>query len=297
MEPGTPKTGSDKAVNPFDAIAARMELLAAPMSENDGIRSFNDLYLAVTRAVGIEYANDRFEDPAFFSRLAPIFSNLYFEAVEAAAAERKVPQVWAPLFERRFEPGIAPLQFAIAGMNAHINHDLAIALVAVTNELGYDLDLDSAHHRDHLRVNTTLARVMNEVKERFDSGILPSVEKALCRFDAIRSVEHARDNAWTQAQILVALDHEPFIVEQYLLALAWTVGLASRILLVRTGDPRRRASRPRSRLAKLVATSRSRFPARSPARCAGKKGQPALPSQNTRRDLATDHRDYTGAQY
>jgi len=123
----------------------------------------------------------------FFSRLAPIFSNLYFEAVEAAAAERAVSRVWAPLFERRFEPGIAPLQFAIAGMNAHINHDLAIALVAVTKELGYDLDLDSPHHRDHLRVNTTLARVMDEVKERFETEIVPPVQKALGRLDALRS--------------------------------------------------------------------------------------------------------------
>jgi hypothetical protein len=249
MQAGTQITGGDSAVNPFDVIAARMELLAAPMSANDGIRSFNDLYLAVTRAVGIEFANDRFEDPDFFSRLAPIFSNLYFEAVEAAAAKRAVSRVWAPLFERRFEPGIAPLQFAIAGMNAHINHDLAIALVAVTKELGYDLDLDSPHHRDHLRVNTTLARVMNEVKERFETGIGPPVEKALGRLDAIRSVERARDSAWTQAQTIVALDDEPFIVEQYLLALACTVGFANRMLLVRTGHQRRRDNhRPRSRL-------------------------------------------------
>ncbi|MCA1587230.1 MAG: DUF5995 family protein [Chloroflexi bacterium] len=249
MEAATQKGGCDPVVNPFEVIAARMELLAAPMSENDGIRSFNDLYLAVTRAVGIEFANDRFEDPDFFSRLAPIFSNFYFEAVEAAAAKRAVSRVWAPLFERRFEPGITPLQFAIAGMNAHINHDLAIALVAVTKELGYDLDLDSPHHRDHLRVNTTLARVMDEVKERFETGIVPPVEKALGRLDALRSVERARDNAWTQAQTIVALDDEPFIVEQYLLALACTVGFANRVLLVRTGHQRPRDNhRPPSRL-------------------------------------------------
>jgi len=300
MEMGTPKTAVAPAVNPFDAIAARMEMLAAPMSENDGIRSFNDLYLAVTRAVGIEFANDRFEDPAFFSRLAPIFSNLYFEAVEAATAKRAVPRVWAPLFERRFEPGIAPLQFAIAGMNAHINHDLAVALVAVTKELGYDLDLDSAHHRDHLRVNITLARVMAEVRERFDSRIVPSVEQALCRLDPIRSVERARDHAWTQAQFLVALDDEPFIVEQYLLALAWTVGFASRVLLMRTKYPRRHATHgPRSRLAKLVASSRSRFVARPDARCVVReKRQPAFgASHNARCDLATDHRGCCGAKY
>jgi hypothetical protein len=213
-----------------------MESLSAPMSDNDGVCSFNDLYLAVTRAVGVEFANDRFEDRAFFSRLAPIFSNLYFDAVEADAAKQAVPRVWAPLFERRFEAGIAPLQFAVAGMNAHINHDLAIALVAVTQELGYDLDLDSPHHRDHMRVNTTLARVMGEVKERYATRFVRRVDAAFGAFDRLfRSIERARDNAWTQAQTLVALDSEPFLREQYLLALAGTVRLASRTLLVRTG--------------------------------------------------------------
>jgi len=41
MQAGTQITGCDSAVNPFDVIAARMEMLAAPMLENDGIRSFN----------------------------------------------------------------------------------------------------------------------------------------------------------------------------------------------------------------------------------------------------------------
>jgi hypothetical protein len=235
MGASTPKSCCVPAVNPFEAIAARMESLATPMSENDGVRSFNDLYLAVTRAVGVEFANDRFEDPAFFSLLAPAFSNLYFEAVEADATKRAVPHVWAPLFARRFGPGIAPLQFAIAGMNAHINHDLAIALVAVTRELGYHLELGSPHHRDHLRVNATLTRVMREYKGHFETGIVQTVAGTLGTPGQFRSIERARDVAWRQAQLLVALDGQPFLTEQYLLGLARTVGLASRVLLVRTG--------------------------------------------------------------
>jgi hypothetical protein len=244
MQTSTPTSGGEPAVNPFDAIAARMESLAAPMSDNDGVRSFNDLYLAVTRAAGVEFANHGFEDRAFLSRLAPTFSNLYFDAVEADAAKRTVSPVWAPLFERRLMSGIAPLRFAIAGMNAHINHDLAIALVAVTKELGYDLDLDSPHHRDHLRVNTTLARVRGEVAERFGTGFVLRVDRvfgSLAGLFASWSIERARDNAWTQAQTLMALEDTPFLREQYLLAVARTVGFASRALLLRTGVIRRGA--------------------------------------------------------
>jgi hypothetical protein len=202
------------------------------------VRSFNDLYLEVTRAVGVEFANGRYDDPAFFSRLAPVFSNLYFEAVEAARAKRAVPRVWVPLFDKRSDTRIAALQFAVAGMNSHINHDLSIALVAVTRELGYDLDRDTAHHRDHERVNTTLTRVMGEVKERFETEMVRTVDWAMGTIDdlfASWSIERARDNAWTQAQTLAALEHVPFVRDQYLLALARGVGLASRTLLVRTG--------------------------------------------------------------
>jgi hypothetical protein len=231
MKGSAPKAAGDRAVNPFDAIAARMEWLSGVMSENDGVRIFNDLYLAVTRAVGVEFANDRFEDPAFLSRLAPIFSDLYFDTVERDAAKRTVSRVWAPLFEKRFQSGIAPLQFVIAGMNAHINYDLAIALVAASRELGYDLELDSAHHRDHLRVNTTLARVMDQVRAHFETTIARSVLTALGMFGQFRNIERARENTWTQAQNLVALADTPFKREQHLLARARTVGLVSRTLL------------------------------------------------------------------
>jgi hypothetical protein len=49
--------------------------------------------------------------------------------------------------------------------------------------------------------------------------------------DQIRSIERARDHAWTRAHDLVALDDAPLIREQYLLRLARTVGFASRTLL------------------------------------------------------------------
>jgi hypothetical protein len=215
-----------------------MEAISAPMAHDDGVRSFNELYMAVTRAVEAEFDDGAFEDPVFFSRLAPLFANLYFDAIEAAAAKHQVSRPWVPLFERRTSSGIAPLQFAIAGMNAHINHDLSLALVAATHELGYELEIDSPHHRDHMRVNATLARVMQEVKDGLETGILPVVDNALGTVDdmvANWSIETARNNAWTQAQALVALAEVPFVRERYLHALARNVAFASRLLLVKTG--------------------------------------------------------------
>jgi hypothetical protein len=225
-------------VDPIQAVAARMEAIAAPLPPADGVRRFNELYLAVTRAVAVASASATFEDPAFISRLDVVFADLYFAAVDDDQGGRKTPRAWAPLFEKRAEHGIAPLQFAIAGMNAHINHDLTLALVATTKEFGIGLRRNTPQHRDYVVVDGILERVQDEIKERFTTGIIKDIDKAGGRVDdmvASWSVSHARDNAWTQAQTLDALSGSGFLHKQFLLALGRNVGFAGRTLLTRTG--------------------------------------------------------------
>jgi hypothetical protein len=225
-------------VDPIEAVAARMEEIAASLAPADGVRRFNELYLAVTRAVAVASATATFEDPAFISRLDVVFADLYFAAVADDRHGRRRPRAWAPLFEKRGEHGIAPLQFAIAGMNAHINYDLALALVATMREFKIGLDRDTPQHRDYVVVDGILERVQDEIKERFTTGIVKDIDKAGGRVDdvfASWSVSHARDNAWTQAQTLDALRGSNFLRKQLLLALGRNVGFAGRALLIRTG--------------------------------------------------------------
>jgi len=225
-------------VDPIEAVAARMESIAAPLAEDDGVRRFNELYLAVTRAVAVESATAVYEDAAFVSRLDVVFADLYFAAIDDVAAGREPPRAWAPLFEARAKHGIAPLQFAIAGMNAHINHDLVLALVATTKEFGCGLDHGTPQHHDYLAVNGLLNRVQDEIKERFTTGVIKDIDKAGGRVDdmvANWSVARARDNAWTQAQILDAIGADHFLREQFLVALGRNVGFAGRALLTPLG--------------------------------------------------------------
>ena len=155
---------SPDVVDPIEAVAARMESIAAPLAEDDGVRRFNELYLAVTRAVVVAERDATFEDAAFLSRLDVVFADLYFAAIDDLDAGRKPSRAWAPLFEARAKKGIAPLQFAIAGMNAHINYDLVLALITTTKELGCGLDRDTPQHRDYVAVDRILQRVQDEIK-------------------------------------------------------------------------------------------------------------------------------------
>ena len=123
-------------------------------------------------------------------------------------------------------------------MNAHINHDLALALVATTDEFGIGLRRDTAQHRDYLLVNGLLERVQDEIKDRFTTGVIRDVDRAGGRGDdmfASWSVSRARANAWPQAQTLDALARSEFLRKQFLDALARNVGFAGRALLVPLG--------------------------------------------------------------
>ena len=227
------------SADPIKAVAARMEQLAAPLHSDDGVRRFNELYLAVTVEVArVEAESSTFEDPEFVTRLDVVFADLYFAAVDDDHAGRKVARAWAPLFEQRAARRIAPLQFAIAGMNAHINHDLALALVTTTKEFGVGLDRDTPQHRDYVLVDGILQRVQDEIKDRFTTGAIRDIDRAGGRLDdmfANWSVSRARDNAWAQAQTLDAIAGSDFLRRQFLAALGRNVGFAGRALLTPLG--------------------------------------------------------------
>jgi hypothetical protein len=123
-------------------------------------------------------------------------------------------------------------------MNAHINHDLALALVASTEQAGISLKRDTPQYRDYVLVNGILERVQDEIKDRFTTGVIKDVDRAGGRVDdmfAAWSVSRARDNAWMQAQTLAALAGNDFLHKQFLDALGRNVGFAGRALLTPLG--------------------------------------------------------------
>jgi hypothetical protein len=237
---GHPEEHSSEPASEADAIApviTRMEAIAAPLDETDGVRQFNELYLAVTREVAVQTAQATFENPGFIARLDVIFADLYFAAIDEDAAGKEPSKAWAPLFEERHKQGVAPLQFAIAGMNAHINHDLALALVATCKELGMQVDSDTPQHRDYVVVNGILEKVQDKIKGRFTTGIIADVDKTFGTVDdmvASWSVARARDAAWTAAQVLAAVSDNAMLRKAFLADLGHRTGLASRLLLARS---------------------------------------------------------------
>jgi hypothetical protein len=216
-----------------------MRAILASLPASDGVACFAQLYLDVTEGVRGRLADTTFAAPRFVDALDARFADLFFAAVDAFAHDpSSTPRAWAPLFEARTRRGIAPLQFALAGMNAHINRDLPVALDATCAQLGVDLAEGSPEHADYRRVNAVLAEVEHAVKQRYLTGCLRALDRILHRVDrlddvvAMWDVARARDAAWTNGAALWSLRGDAPLRAGYLEVLDRAVGFAGRGLLI-----------------------------------------------------------------
>jgi hypothetical protein len=212
-----------------------MEAIAAHLPPEDGLACFNRMYLEVTQQVDAELGQQVFADPAFLTRLDVVFANLYFAAVDAmTTSPSNLPTAWAPLLQSRGDDRIEPIQFALAGMNAHINHDLPLAVFTTCTELATAPD-DGSHHADYQKVDQLLDAAEQAVRQSFENQVERAVDEHLQRVANVVanwSILSARDVAWDTAIALWAVRGSAFARNLLLDALGHTVGMASRGLLV-----------------------------------------------------------------
>ena len=227
------------AVGSLSDVVSRMEEILEPLPRSDGVACFTRLYLDVTEAVQGDLGGGAFSDPAFLAGLDATFAGLFFAALDAyQQSPNDAPPAWRPLFDARSARGIAPLQFALAGMNAHINRDLPVALVSAWGDAGLEPRLGSPQHADYERVNDLLARVETRVKHRYLTGWLSRLDRLLHRFHrlgdvlAMWDIRRARAAAWVNGEALWALRDEADLGAEFLLALDRMTGLSSRGLLI-----------------------------------------------------------------
>ncbi len=218
-------------------LLARLTAIQAALPTNDGLAWFNRMYQLVTESIAANVAADAFADLAWLSQLDVVFGNLYLAAVRGSVeAPDQVPRAWAALLEQRGQSSIAPLQFALAGMNAHINRDLPVAIVTTCQQLGTAPDTGS-HHADFFKVNVILAQVEPRIRELVEGEplvqadrVFPGLQDIVGNFNMVK----ARETAWVNAQALWTLDHvAPATGSAYLNGLDHLAGFAGRGLLVR----------------------------------------------------------------
>ena len=213
-----------------DAIRA-MRAIDATCADGDGLKWFNRLYLGVTEAVKARVDAGGFRDAAWMAALDVQFAGLYFGALGSALSGGTAPRCWTVLFERRNWTALARIQCALAGVNAHINHDLPIAIVRT----GAAPVHGDAHYADYTALNATLSSLVDRAKAelhvRLLGDLLPPVshlEDAIAAF----SVTAAREAAWNHAEVFWALRMDPDLTARTKDALDGMTAVIGKTLLV-----------------------------------------------------------------
>ncbi|KAB1150789.1 hypothetical protein F7R91_02075 [Streptomyces luteolifulvus] len=214
---------------PLDGVVSRMRALDTALPERDGVAVFNRVYLAVTEAVGRCIDTGRLGDARAAVTLDVRFAERYLAVVETAADDRRPPACWRPLLQFRRHPGVRPLQFALAGINAHIGHDLVLAVVDTSRALGCEpTDLEDEFDR--------VGDLLGSLEERVREDLMPGpdllqVADPLTHLLGSWSLERARDASWSAARALWALRRLPDLAGEFADRLDAAVGLAGRMLL------------------------------------------------------------------
>jgi hypothetical protein len=186
-------------------VLAAMQAIDGICDPVDGLKWFNRLYLQVTQAVENRVESGGFHDPAWLAELDVQFASLYFQALSDGLTGAPCPGSWEALFACRDQPEIARIQFALAGMNAHINHDLPDAIVATGKARNTVPQHGTPQYDDFTALNTTLDGLIDTAKKelnvRLPGDPLPAVSH-LADLIAAWNVADFRERAWRNAESL-----------------------------------------------------------------------------------------------
>ncbi|WP_405568404.1 DUF5995 family protein [Streptomyces sp. NBC_01167] len=214
---------------PVDSVVERMVSFRSIWPATDGVAVFNRVYLAVTEEIDRRIAAGDFPDRRAAATLDVLFARRYLTAVDAAAAGERPPACWRPLFQYRRHPGIHPVQFALAGINAHIGHDLALAVVDTCRVLDCKpADLEGEFDR--------VGDILTLLEERIREDLMPGpdlleIADPLTHLLGAWSLDRARDGAWSAARLLWGVRTLPELADEFTERLDTGVGLVGRCLL------------------------------------------------------------------
>lgn len=218
-----------------DAVLARMRALERALPPDDGVAVFNGVYLSVTEEVSARIGAGALGSPGRAAVLAGVFAARYLAAVSGGDTDgdRAAPACWRPLLGMRRHGGIAPVQFALAGISAHVGHDLALAVVDASLSLGVE---PAALRQDFDRVGELLASVEERIREELMPGPdLLEMADPLTHLAGCWALGRARGAAWAASRVLWSLRGAPELFEECAGQLDAGAGLVARFLLTPLG--------------------------------------------------------------
>lgn len=184
-----------------------------PSPANNRVAAFNKLYLTITRRVDTALQTTA-QWPEFLEMLDVEFAKRYFLALDLWNRDQSdTPDVWEVLFRRAGDTEMSELVAAILGVNAHINHDLSLALITTWEQLG--APKDDTIYPDYLLVNKIFYEEIQPLRRGFSDDWQLDIDRLVGPLDDWSQrilVKVTRAQAWEQARRLWPLrtDEEDF---------------------------------------------------------------------------------------
>jgi hypothetical protein len=176
------------------------DLRSVALAAGDASGYFPALYSRVTTRIGASIEAGRFADGPGLDRFATGFAKRY---VAAAADHQRCSRCWRASWNVVGDRRLLIVQHLLLGINAHVNYDLALAVVEIADERG---DLLSIRH-DFDAVNDVLAATYADVVKDLDR--VSRWVNGAARLGGGRafnfSLRLARARAWQAASAMYAL--------------------------------------------------------------------------------------------
>ncbi|TXS47713.1 hypothetical protein EAO72_07310 [Streptomyces sp. or43] len=220
MEQVVDGPGAEGARTGTGTVTARMRSFRPSAGRGeDGIAVFHRVCLAVLDTQG----------GAVSGVLAERLAERYLAAVDPTVAGQRTPDCWRPLFQYRRHPGVRPVQFALAGLNAQAGHDLALAVVDACRTL-HCAPADLEEEFDGA------GGLLLMLEERIGEELMPDPESLevtdpLTHLVGSWNLERACEASWSAARVLWRLRDVPLLAAEFGQRLDAGAGLVGRCLL------------------------------------------------------------------
>jgi hypothetical protein len=225
----------------LDDVVSGFNILEEQFRQRGDRRAiFLSLYGVVSDEMRTQLKRGAFADPEWVHRYAVAFANLYRTALVAYEGGRteEVPKPWRVCFDAARRGDGLVLQDMFLGVNAHVNNDLPLALIAISIEPDRQ-----ARYRDHAAVNAVLGSVTQRATDRIAALYAPGLagmDECAGELDemlSLFSLDIARESAWESA---VALANAKTRVEYALTSrlISARASVLARALLAPSANPR-----------------------------------------------------------
>ena len=150
----------------LNAVQKVLDVLP-PTPALNRVGAFNSLYYTITDRVATALRGPDVADPAFLELLDVEFAKRYFHALRLwGEDDDATPDAWEVLFCRGQDKRVTRLTAAMLGVNAHINFDLALALIATWEQFGPPGD---DLHPDYRLINKIFYEEIPGLRRRYST--------------------------------------------------------------------------------------------------------------------------------